>query len=168
MRPRSHVVDEPQVVQVTPFENQQGIHDLLSVYSPQKIAITNLILKRTVKSLRKKLSRARLAFGRIMSETREQPEWFYESEMESLSDAEIIRTAQAGMADMSAAGNKRAKGMWGVNKRLRINDNDKNLLIDWWESKTIFKSGRLTIHSTVMGPCMMNKIMFHSKLLLTN
>ena len=76
-----------------------------------KSKYTNLILKRTVKSLRKKLSRARLAFGRIMSETREQPEWFYESEMESLSDAEIIRTAQAGMADMSAAGNKRAKGM---------------------------------------------------------
>ena len=159
MRPRSHVVDEPQVVQVTSFENQQGIHDLLSVYSPQKIALTNLILKRTVKSLRKKLSRARLAFGRIMSETREQPEWFYESEMESLSDAEIIRTAQAGMADMSAGGNKRAKGMWWISMRL---------LIDWWTTKTIFKSGRLTIHSTVNGPCMITKIIFLSKLLTKN
>jgi hypothetical protein len=110
-RQRSQISCEQQVIQVTPFGNQHGIEDLLSIASPHKIAVTNLILKRTVKSLRKKLSRARISFNRIMAETREQPEWFYESEMESLSDADIIRAAQAGMPDMSASANKRAKGL---------------------------------------------------------
>ena len=83
----------------------------MNIASPQKIAATNLILKRTVKSLRKKLSRARVAFSQIMSQTREMPEWFYESEMESLSETEIYRTAQAAMMDMGANAKKRFHGM---------------------------------------------------------
>ena len=99
------------MVQVTPFGNQQAIENLLTISSPHKIAATNLILKRTVKSLRKKLCRARIAFNHIMSETREMPEWFYESEMESLSETEIYRTAQAAMTEMGINANKRSKGM---------------------------------------------------------
>ena len=58
-------------VQTTPIGHQSETQALLLIASPQKVALTNVILKRKVKSLRKKLSRARIAFGRIMAETRE-------------------------------------------------------------------------------------------------
>ena len=69
--------------------------------TPEKFAIANIILKRTVKSLRKKLQRARISFHRIAAEARDMPEWFYESEIETLSDHELIQDAQKAMEDIT-------------------------------------------------------------------
>ena len=78
---------------------------------PQKIAVANIILKRSVKSLRKKLARARIAFHRIMSETKEMPEWFYDTEIETLSDDELIKYAQSSLKDMTGRSSGGTTGM---------------------------------------------------------
>ena len=86
---------------MTPAASNQEIEHTLIRANPDKIAIANVILKRTVKSLRKKLSRARKSFHRIMAETKDLPEWFYESEIETLSESELYKHAQFAYGDMT-------------------------------------------------------------------
>ena len=78
--------------------------------TPEKIALSAIILKRTVKSLRKKLQRARISFHRMASEVREMPEWFYESEIDTLSDDELIKNAQYAMKDLTGRSTTINKG----------------------------------------------------------
>ena len=52
----------------------------------ENVLLVTVGLKRKNKSLRKKLQKARLSFNRIMAETREAPDWYYESEVDSLSE----------------------------------------------------------------------------------
>ena len=90
-----------QNVQITPAASKEEIEQTLIRANPDKIAVANVILKRTVKSLRKKLSRARKSFHRIMAETKDLPEWFYESEIETLSESELYKHAQFAYGDMT-------------------------------------------------------------------
>ena len=79
--------------------------------SPDKLALSNVILKRTVKSLRKKLQRARISFHRISAEARDMPEWFYESEIETLSDDELIKEGQFALKDLTGRSATISKGI---------------------------------------------------------
>ena len=96
---------------MTPAESNQAIEELLIRATPEKIALCNIILKRTVKSLRKKLARARIQFNRIISETRDTPEWFYETEIETLSDDELLKNAQYSFQDLTGRSNGGVTGL---------------------------------------------------------
>ena len=52
-----------------------------------------------------------MAFGRIMAETRDLPEWFYESEIETLSDNDLIKTGRSAMEDMTGRQTEINKGI---------------------------------------------------------
>ena len=75
--------------------------------SPERLILANVGLKRRNKALRKQLAKARLAFTRIMAETREAPDWFYESSDGTLSEddkrpASITNLENLARADTSS------------------------------------------------------------------
>ena len=72
---------------------KQAIRESNAQVILENVLLVNVGLKRTVKSLRKKLQKARLSFNRIMAETREAPDWYYESEVDSLSEGALNRRA---------------------------------------------------------------------------
>ena len=79
------------VVKANQADIERAIRSGNSVPTIEQFILVNAGLKRTVKSLRKKLARARVSFNRVMAETREAPDWYVESEIGSLSDDMVIR-----------------------------------------------------------------------------
>ena len=73
------------VVQATQTDIDQSLREASAMPTVENLLLVNSGLKRKNKSLRKKLARARLGFNRIMAETREAPDWYYESEVDSMS-----------------------------------------------------------------------------------
>ena len=97
-------IQPPQIiVNASQTETQAAVRELNSLMDPEKLLLVNVGLKRTIKSLRKKLAKARLSFGRIMAETREMPEWSAESDVNAFSDDELTRLVRAGFVKMQSA-----------------------------------------------------------------
>ena len=79
------------IVTVNQKEITDAMKSITNPLEPEQLWTIITAQRRTIKGLRKRLSKSRIQFNHIMAETRETPSWYYESDIEYLSESDFLK-----------------------------------------------------------------------------